>query len=55
MPIRACSRLYLNPLNTARLNAHDPYIWLRDALTRLPTYKYSSIHVEKAWNLDLFS
>ncbi|HHQ6552131.1 TPA: transposase domain-containing protein [Serratia fonticola] len=24
-------------LETAKLNGHDPYIWLRDVLTRLPT------------------
>ncbi len=28
----------LSLLGTAKLNSHDPYIWLRDVLMRLPSW-----------------
>lgn len=28
----------LSLLETAKRNGHDPYIWLRDVLTRLPSW-----------------
>jgi len=31
-------------IQSARLNAHDPYAYLKDALTRLPTQKASGIN-----------
>jgi hypothetical protein len=34
----------LSLLETAKLNGHDPYIWLRDVLTRLPTWPNSRIN-----------
>ena len=30
-------------IHSARLNAHDPYAYLRDILARLPTQPYSRI------------
>ena len=30
-------------IQTARLNGHDPYAYLKDMLTRLPTQKASEI------------
>ena len=30
-------------IQSARLNGHDPYAYLRDVLTRLPTQRYSQI------------
>ena len=34
----------LSLLETAKLNGHDPYLWLRDVLTRLPTWPNSQIN-----------
>ncbi|MEH0832400.1 IS66 family transposase, partial [Pectobacterium cacticida] len=38
--LRAGQRMasILSLLETAKLNGHDPYIWLRDVLTRLPSW-----------------
>lgn len=33
----------LSLLETAKLNGHDPYIWLRDVLTRLPSWPNNRI------------
>jgi transposase len=43
--LRAGQRMaaILSLLETARLNGHAPYIWLRDVLTRLPTWPNSRI------------
>jgi transposase len=30
-------------LNSARLNGHDPYAYMKDVLQRLPTHKMSAI------------
>jgi hypothetical protein len=30
-------------VQSARLNGHDPYVYLRDVLTRLPTHKNNQI------------
>jgi hypothetical protein len=30
-------------IQSARLNGHDPYAYLKDVLTRLPTHKDSQI------------
>ena len=30
-------------LKSARMNGHDPYLYLKDVLTRLPTHKNSQI------------
>lgn len=44
--LRAGQRMasLLSLLETAKLNGHDPYIWLRDVLTRLPTWPNSRIN-----------
>jgi transposase len=34
----------LSLLETAKLNGHDPYLWLRDVLTRLPSWPNSRIN-----------
>ena len=43
--LRAGQRMasVLSLLETAKLNGHDPYIWLRDILTRLPTWPNNRI------------
>ncbi|WP_404273314.1 IS66 family transposase [Yersinia similis] len=43
--LRAGQRMaaILSLLETAKLNGHDPYIWLRDVLTRLPTWPNSRL------------
>ncbi|WP_213991517.1 IS66 family transposase [Sodalis sp. dw_96] len=43
--LRAGQRMaaILSLLETAKLNGHDPYIWLRDVLTRLPTWPNNRI------------
>lgn len=43
--LRAGQRMasILSLLETAKLNGHDPYIWLRDVLTRLPNWSNSRI------------
>ena len=30
-------------IQTAKLNGHDPYAYLKDVLTRLPTHRASAI------------
>jgi transposase len=30
-------------VNSARLNGHDPYAYMKDVLERLPTHKMSAI------------
>ncbi|HEY0209409.1 IS66 family transposase, partial [Acerihabitans sp.] len=44
--LRAGQRMavILSLLETAKLNGQDPYIWLRDVLTRLPTWPNSRIN-----------
>jgi len=44
--LRAGQRMaaILSLLETAKLNGHDPYIWLRDVLTRLPSWPNSRIN-----------
>lgn len=44
--LRAGQRMasILSLLETAKLNGHDPYVWLRDVLTRLPTWPNSRIN-----------
>lgn len=43
--LRAGQRMasILSLLETAKLNGHDPYIWLRDVLTRLPAWPNNRI------------
>lgn len=43
--LRAGQRMaaILSLLETAKLNGHNPYIWLRDVLTRLPTWPNNRI------------
>lgn len=43
--LRAGQRMasILSLLETAKLNGHDPYIWLRYMLPRLPTWPNSQI------------
>lgn len=44
--LRAGQRMaaILGQLETTKLNGHDPYIWLRDVLTRLPSWPNSRIN-----------
>lgn len=44
--LRAGQRMasILSLLETAKLNGHDPYVWLHDVLTRLPTWPNSRIN-----------
>ncbi len=44
--LRAGQRMaaILSLLETAKLNGHDPYVWLRDVLTRLPSWPNSRIN-----------
>ncbi len=44
--LRAGQRMaaILSLLETAKLNGHDPYIWLRDVLTRLPSWPNSRLN-----------
>ena len=37
------SAAVMSLIQSARLNGHDPYAYLRDVLTRLPTHKASHI------------
>ncbi|MBL5827572.1 transposase [Serratia fonticola] len=44
--LRAGQRMasILSLLETAKLNSHDPYVWLHDVLTRLPTWPNSRLN-----------
>jgi len=41
-------------VQSAKLNGHDPYAYLKDVLTRLPTHKNSRIHelLPHHWSLQ---
>ena len=36
-------------IQSARMNGHDPYAYLKDVLTRLPTHKASQIEEPHRW------
>jgi transposase len=38
-----CAAAVKTLLNSARLNGHDPYAYMKDVLLRLPTHKMSAI------------
>ncbi|KAF3999540.1 hypothetical protein HNR39_000892 [Glaciimonas immobilis] len=42
-------------IQSAKLNGHHPYLYLKDVLTRLPIQKASDISslLPHRWNLDL--
>ena len=38
-----CAAAVMSLIQSAQLNEHDPYAYLKDVLTRLPTHKNSQI------------
>lgn len=38
-----CAAAVMSQIQSAKLNGHDPYAYLKDVLTRLPTHKASDI------------
>ncbi|TNV53219.1 IS66 family transposase, partial [Yersinia pestis] len=55
--LRAGQRMasILSLLETAKLNGHDPYVWLRDVLTRLPTWPNSQLNALLPYAENRFS
>ncbi|ERK09347.1 hypothetical protein L581_0588 [Serratia fonticola AU-AP2C] len=45
----------LSLLETAKLNGHDPYIWLRDVLTRLPAWPNNRLNELLSYAENRFS
>lgn len=39
-----CGAAVMSLIQSARLNGHDPYAYLKDVLTRLPTQRASLVH-----------
>ncbi|WP_315709104.1 IS66 family transposase [Brenneria uluponensis] len=55
--LRAGQRMaaILSLLETAKLNGHDPYIWLRDVLARLPTWPNNRLNALLPYAENSFS